>query len=234
MIRVAGVDGAPNGWAVVSLGPDGATVQRVARLADLFASGAAFDIVAVDTPMGLADAYETGGRLCDRLARARLRTRGSSVFPAPVRAVLAAATYDEARAASRASSPLGKALTIQAWNIVPKIREADALLRERPELRDVLREVHPELSFAAMAGAPLAVGKKTPEGRAARRGLLAPVFGDIEALVAAGRAQGLPAEDVLDAAAISWSARRIAEGCSESLPDPPETDALGLRMAIWI
>ena len=52
--------------------------------------------------------------------------------------------------------------------------------------------------------------------------------------MAAGRAQGLPAEDVLDAAAISWSARRIAEGCSESLPDPPETDALGLRLAIWI
>ncbi|MGH9461043.1 MAG: DUF429 domain-containing protein [Vicinamibacteria bacterium] len=40
-------------------------------------------------------------------------------------------------------------------------------------------------------------------------------------------------DDVLDAAAASWSAARIARGEAASLPAPPERDANGYPMAIW-
>ena len=49
----------------------------------------------------------------------------------------------------------------------------------------------------------------------------------------------LPADqrgiDVLDAAAVAWSARRIALGSAAVLPDPPETGADGVQIAIrWL
>lgn len=44
-------------------------------------------------PIGLG---ENGPRPCDQAARRFLGQRGSSVFPAPVRAVLAATTYVQA------------------------------------------------------------------------------------------------------------------------------------------
>jgi predicted RNase H-like nuclease len=40
-------------------------------------------------------------------------------------------------------------------------------------------------------------------------------------------------DDMLDAAAAVWSARRILHGDQESLPNPPEIDSLGKRIAIW-
>jgi predicted RNase H-like nuclease len=43
-------------------------VRRLPALADLF-DDTPFDIVAVDVPLGLLDAYEVGGRACDRAAR---------------------------------------------------------------------------------------------------------------------------------------------------------------------
>jgi predicted RNase H-like nuclease len=41
-----------------------------------------------------------------------------------------------------------------------------------------------------------------------------------------------PADDVLDAAAAAWTARRKAVGEARSLPDPPEL-IRGRPVAIW-
>ena len=79
-------------------------VREIARLADIFEHPPYPDIVAVDVPIGLLDAYEIGGRECDRKARRDLEQRGSSVFVPPIRAVLNARCYEEACAVSRASS----------------------------------------------------------------------------------------------------------------------------------
>src|SRR5262249_54579124 len=107
--------------------------------------------------IGLLDGYQVDGRECDRLARRRLgQARGRSVFPAPVRCVLEALNmsplplgdkHQEACRRSRASAPHGKGISRQTFNILSKIREADDLLQARPELRPVVREIHPELCF---------------------------------------------------------------------------------------
>jgi predicted RNase H-like nuclease len=71
-----------------------------------------------------------------------------------------------------------------------------------------LYEVHPELSFAALAGgAPLPDSKHTLAGLAVRRGLLRAA-----GITLPPRVAGLAENDLLDAAAVAWSARRIAAG----------------------
>lgn len=235
MTRVAGVDGTPGGWAVVIKDGDRTVTRKVAALSDILDGDTDFDIIAVDVPIGLLDAYEVGGRACDRAARQFLgRPRGSSVFPAPVRPVLAAASWDEACIRSRDSSPHRRALTKQTFAILPKIREVDELLQERLELREVVREVHPEVCFSELVGNPMTYHKASILGRDERKQALMRPFPELHVIEKAGRDQGLPIEDILDATVACWSALRLVEGRGHSLPDAVSLDTTRLRMAIWV
>jgi predicted RNase H-like nuclease len=234
MTRVAGVDGTPKGWAVVIAGAGQPVVRRVRALVDIF-DDTPFDIVAVDVPIGLLDAYEIGGRACDRAARKLLGPRGSSVFAAPVRAVLEANSWDEGCKLSRASSRCGKAISKQTYAIVDKIREVDRLLQTRPELRRVVREVHPEVCFCQLVGKPMTHSKGKSAGREERRAALGRALPQLDTIVNAGRALGLPIEDILDATVACWSALRLAAEQGRSLPAlVVPSDATGLPMAIWV
>ncbi|MFN8104185.1 MAG: DUF429 domain-containing protein, partial [Acidimicrobiia bacterium] len=44
--------------------------------------------------------------------------------------------------------------------------------------------------------------------------------------------EGVAADDVVDAAAAAWSARRFVAGAARSLPDPPQQSG-GCRVGIW-
>ena len=44
----------------------------------------------------------------------------------------------------------------------------------------------------------------------------------------------VPVDDVLDAAAAAWTATRLLAGAARSLPDPPQRDASGRGIAIWV
>lgn len=134
MAHVAGVDGTPGGWAVVTIEGRRSAIRKVAALFDILKID--FDSIAIDVPIGLLNAYEVGGRACDRAARQLLgRRRASSVFPAPVRPVLAAASWHDACVISRASAPHGKAVSKQTFAILPKIKEVDELLHTPGERR---------------------------------------------------------------------------------------------------
>ena len=188
------------------------------------------DLAVIDMPTGLAD---RGRRVCDQLARRALRPhRGASLFPTPVRGALGHSSYAATCAAHRAVD--GRAISKQTWCILPKILELDRLCLERPEWRDALHEGHPELSFATWnGGRPLEDGKRTAAGRIARRALVDDVWpGQIERLIAALRGAAFAPDDLLDACAVLWTARRIAAGTARRFPDPPPVDATGLRMCI--
>ena len=58
-------------------------------------------------------------------------------------------------------------------------------------------------------------------------------FPDMDDLVEQGRRQGLPKEDVIDAAIACWSALRLADGKGRSLVEPVPRDSFGLPMTIW-
>ncbi len=217
-----GLDGCRTGWVVAVDGAGGETALLV--VPDIPAAlGLHAAIVGIDIPLGLP---AVGPRACDVAARARLGPRRSSVFPAPVRSVLGAADHREAVARSVAAS--GRGLSIQAWNLVPKIADADRHLS--PD--DLVVEVHPELSFATLAGAPLRTAKRHPAGREDRLALLTEPFPDVARRLAT-KPRGCAADDVLDAYAVLWTVRRIAAGTSEVLGDGA-SDETGRTMSITV
>jgi len=232
---VAGVDGTPGGWAVVVMESEQLIVRKVIALSSLFDDRSDLKIVAVDVPIGLLECYEKGGRACDRAARKLLgKYRRSSVFPAPIRATLMAKSWEEACNLSRNSAPQGKAINKQTFAILPKIREVDLLLQTRAELRAVVREIHPEVSFAQLAGRPMINPKSSKAGREERRMALASAFPNLVEAEHAGHAQGLPIEDILDATVACWSASRLATGTGRPLPGTANRDSTGLPMVIWV
>lgn len=215
---VLGVDACALGWVGLLLGPDGRPTVHVAPtifgLLQLVRENAEPAVVAIDIPIGLPD---RGTRRADVEARRQLRGKASSVFSTPTRSALEAATYEEARAANLAATGGASSVSAQAYALAAKILDVDTWIRGGPGA-DVI-EVHPELSFARMAGAPLLAPKRTEEGARARR----------EVLLAHGLAVpgwftggGFAEDDLLDAAAAAWTAARHDMGVSESYPSDPE------------
>jgi predicted RNase H-like nuclease len=161
-------------------------------------------------PIGLPD---RGPRACDIEARRRLGPRRSSVFPAPLRPMLDAPTYADALSIA--------GLSKQAYNLIPKIREVDALMA--PDRQRTVVEVHPELCFARLLGHPCRSPKRTVEGRAERLAVLD--------LTIERPPPGAAWDDVLDACALTETARLLVVGDVERLGDGAR-DARGLRCEI--
>ena len=145
---VTGVDGCRTGWVGVDCDDDGLIAARVApTLSDLLRGTPERHVVGIDMPLGLLD---TGWRTADREARALLGPRRSSIFAIPPAPVWLAPAYADANQKCRQLT--GSGFSIQAWGLRRKLLEAgDYQLR----CSHPLYEVHPELSFRAIAGAAL-------------------------------------------------------------------------------
>ncbi len=222
--RVLGADVFEGRWVGVVLGEGPPTAHLAATVAELLAAvGGAVDAVGLDIPIGLPDA---GRRRADAQVRALVGARSSSVFTTPVRAAVLTADHGEAVAVNRVLA--GEGLSRQAHGLRHRILEVDAWA---PGAGVPVVEVHPELSFAVLAGAPLATRKRSWAGAEQRRALLAGAGivlpGDL------GAAGAAAVDDVLDAVAVAWSTARYAAGTAVSHPDPPERSSDGWPAAIW-
>jgi predicted RNase H-like nuclease len=223
------VDGCRAGWLVVHarLDPNG-EFEHLSWSLELDATSFIdAGLVAIDMPIGLA---ADGPRVCDQQARALLGPRRSSVFPAPVRAALWADDYIEACDLSYAVS--GRKLSKQAYNLLPKIRQLDQLLLADPKRSDRVHEVHPELAFCQWnGGKPMAHAKKTAAGSAQRQALVEAQFPGLALKIRTGVAKSqLADDDILDAIACLWSARRLLRRGALVLGG--ERDGCGLPMRI--
>ena len=207
-MAVLGVDGWRGRWVGALLDGRRVTLQLLPDAAAVLAVPGV-DVVGIDMPIGLAD---DGPRACDVAARRLLGRAGSSVFPAPVRAVLACDGYTEACLASREAAK--KAISVQTWNLVPAIRSLDEALGQPPDPRVV--EVHPELAFRAL-DARVTEAKATARGLAQRIRALEPALDVLDALAVAPPM--VPAVDCLDACAAAWSAARVLAGTAERVGD---------------
>jgi predicted RNase H-like nuclease len=231
MSAVIGVDGCRGGWIAVRWA-QGLSHHFCRSFAEVLAMEAL--IIAVDMPIGFPPG---SGRAAEREVRSRLGARQSSVFSVPSRAAVMCMDYRAACSANLASSDPPKKVSKQIFHIFPKMREVDALMT--PALQDRVFEVHPELAFWAMnGGAPLPLPKKVrgrahEPGLALRKTLLSNRGFPMDMLPPSSyRAVDVGADDLLDACACAWSARRIALGQSLRLPENPPRDARGLRMEI--
>lgn len=230
-----GIDGCRAGWFCVVLderdngschvAPDARAVGELAVEADS---------VLIDIPIGLPDSGPDG-RLCDREARQLLgRRRASSVFSAPARRTLAAASYPQALELNRQAT--GRGLSKQAWGIVPKIREIDTLLRDNRSLRGVLRECHPELCFRALNGKQaMQYNKKKREGQQERMAVLEDYFPQCPALYEQACVEFLrrqvARDDIIDAMVCAVTAK-YGYGGYRTVPVSPARDGQGLLMEI--
>jgi len=272
------VDGCRAGWVAAECDVDDDSSPGLSALTFSIETtfGALLDrldgqraLVAVDIPIGLPSGAprDDGRRRADAEARAFLGPRrASSVFSAPCRTTLAAGGYREACDLEVAARGSGKGLSIEAYNIIPKIRDVDEVIRPThqapvgsgPGVR--VREVHPEVAFAVLAGAGrrghgLVHAKRgciscRKDGRACtgeadRLALLRAFVPDFEPRTVRERllrehprasGRGGPVvgrDDAMDAVACLLAALRIARGEALTLPaSEPEYDARGLRMEI--
>lgn len=206
--RFAGLDGCASGWVCVVLDERGFVSSSLySDFASAMGGLSSVAAIGVDMPLGLV---EIGDREADRAARAYLKGQASSVFSAPPRPVVGAASYPEALEIARRVN--GKGLSKQSFNIVPKMIEVDAFVGD-----ERLHEVHPEVSFRILNGDEKLSRKKSWGGVAARLKLLRSAA--IELPDDLGEAGDAGVDDVLDAAVAAWSARRIARRKARSYPD---------------
>ena len=241
----AGADGCRAGWLAVFRCLDGQEPR--ARIFDsldnVFSAPEQPKIVAVDIPIGLPKISRRGGRAADIACRKILgRDRQSSIFPPPSRAALAAMSFLQACEIEQVNSAPPKKINQQTFNILGKIREADAIALQ---FKGMIFECHPEVSFCVMNGGlamklPKKVSRrKNPDGinesgLEERRQLLSR-NGYSEALLSTrlGLAKECGPDDLLDACAAAWTAARICKGQAVRFPSTADPDERGIDMAIW-
>lgn len=222
-VRVLGVDACPTGWVGVEL-HDGVFLRAVLTrsLFEVVAASSGIAVIGANIPLGL---LPDRWRAAEVAAAARLGPLRGTVLPVAPRPVWQETEF--AAANRRCRELTGSGLSRQSWALRAKLLEANAIWDRHPGL---LFEAHPEVSFATMAGAPLTYPKRSWTGQARRQALLAAQGVVLPATL--GPAGEAPPEDVLDAAAVAWSAHRVASGKAGSHPDPPE-EARGSPVAIW-
>lgn len=223
---VLGIDGCPGGWVVVA-GDErtneaplvfGQFEQIIERHPDAA-------VMAVDIPIGLPTRQDIH-READGAARAVLGKRRVTVFMTWPREVLMAPTYPAAK--QIAQEMTGKKCTFQSYGMARRILEVDALLDRHPGIH----EIHPEVCFWAMnSQRPVESKKREPNGQEERKRLLA--SNGMPVQEGWLKVRGADPDDVLDAMAALWSARRIARGEALALPPQPPVDGRGRKVAIW-
>jgi predicted RNase H-like nuclease len=232
--RIAGIDGCKAGWLVVCETPlpgpwSWFIADRFERVRERLHD---YDAIGIDMPVGIPD---RGPRECEALARRLLSPRRtSSVFSTPIRPVLGIDDYR--RACDEHEAIDGRRMSKQSFFIMDKIADVDAVVRAWPAFGEKLHEVHPEVSFAALGGGePMRHAKRDPAGFDERFEHLADVFPEsvLQNVLDAFPRSEVSRDDVLDAFAVLWSAKRIALSTAERLPAEPTRDSCGIEMAIW-
>jgi predicted RNase H-like nuclease len=149
------------------------------------------------------------------------------VFFTPVRAALEAP--DHATASKLSLELTGAGMSQQSFALRRRIFEVERWLPDAP---CPVWEVHPEVSFTFLMGASASASKRSWSGMIERRNALLDAGIDLERVSGAAGVQAA-VEDMLDAGAAAWTAKRLLDGTAHSIPNPPETDTAGRAVAIW-
>jgi predicted RNase H-like nuclease len=218
---VAGVTPSAGQWLVSSAKISGATfAPEEPRLIPTFTlvldERPTFDAIVINAPIGYPADTELGYRTCDREARALLGSRGSVITAVPGRAVFA-----EGRT------------TVEGLDAVTQVllpRYRDVAYEMSPYRQRQVYEGNPELSFFQLnGGVAMTHHKFRIAGRVERRTLLESKLNGISRVLDA-EIDGVREHHLIDAAVLTWSARRAFTHTARRLPFEPEWDSEGLRM----
>ncbi len=187
-------------------------------------------LMAIDMPVGLADEHHP--RILEKYARPLLKpTRQGSIFVPPCREAVFADSYERAKEIN--ASVTGKMFSIQAWHLVPKIRDIDQWLAQHPTDITRLIESHPEICLAMInGGRPMTHYKKTIEGFNERMACLEAHLPETREALTAGRLQFkknlVATDDLVDALVLGVTSRLAGKYGWTHLTQIPETDAQGI------
>jgi predicted RNase H-like nuclease len=232
-MKTAGIDGCKAGWLLITFDEDG---QKYEVLPDKEALKSAFehyDRIFIDMPIGLEDEEYT--READQLLRKKLgKEYAPSVFSPPIRPALSAPSYVEANIISYEYNE--KKLTLQAWNITPKIQMVDELLQADESLKDSVLESHPELLFQKLNGGMIYQKKNLKKGIKHRLELIKtrePIADDFfRDIKEEFRRNEVEEDDIVDAMVLAYCAKiSEAEGI-KTLPEEVPFDSEGMPKAI--
>lgn len=225
-LRLAGIDGRRGGW-IMALGSPTGPLQDVMLFETLAALIDKADLIAIDMPLGLRQGPP---RRADAEARALLGPRHSCVFSVPHRDVLSFAEYREANQWSKTTGFGG--VSKQAWNIVPKMREAAQAAAAFEHVMFI--ESHPEVAFKRLAPNDALAPKAKITGHVQRLELLKGQGIDPTPYFGAWLRKHVALDDILDACVLLLTARNKANGNARHVPELDEIDtATGRPMRIW-
>ncbi|SMO43151.1 Predicted nuclease (RNAse H fold) [Saccharicrinis carchari] len=236
-MQCIGIDGCRGGWLFTVWKAEGdCQLYLYPFLKDGIVHLSDATAIAVDMPMGLVS-HPDEERTCDTLIRKELgHPFSASVFNTPCRQAVYAADYTKAKHVNKELCQKG--LSVQSWNIVPKIRELDQLLNHHPSLKKTMHESHPELCFKYLNGQPLSHKKKTCEGKDERMSLLKPHFPCVYDTFLKFRKlhlkKDLADDDILDSMILALNALQIAVGNYKQFPSDTVLDKNEIRMGVRV
>jgi len=234
-IMFLGVDGCRAGWFTILLKKENNWEINLFRdILELWGKYKSASVILIDIPIGLPDG-ECKERKCDKRARQLLGSkRGRSVFRVPCRSAAYAESYEEAKCLNREVT--GKKLSIQTWNIIPKILEVDMFLSANLDARSLIKESHPEICFWALAGHPMRYSKKKSEGFSERIQILQSALYFANSIVKQALSNyprnKVTKDDILDALSLAVTAKLGIHHGFISIPEISEYDSYGLPMNI--
>jgi len=229
-MKYVGVDGCPDGWLAVEY--EEATFRAAEQYDDIEAIWDVHDdaeLILINVPIGLRETDNTP-RPCDAAARRVLGSpRSRSVFPTPVRGVLDAESYEEARRIQEENT--GGSVGAQTWGISNKIRELDEfMLSNQSKVEGTIREAYPEICFWALNDERSTRYSKTgvPVGAFWERvEILEKIDEEILSDIrSAGRGLESKAknDDLLDAFVLAITGSSLTDPVKFSPGEPPEND----------
>lgn len=236
---IFGIDATRLGWIGAGIGKNKGEIYFYKKFADLIKKISSQSRILVDMPIGLADKNIAfyPQRPCDAAARKLLGKKHSSIFSPPCTEALYEKNYTDASQVN--FEILGKKLSKQSWNIIPKIREVNAFLHLNPEWRGKILESHPELTFQFLNNNhPLLHSKKKKEGIIERIHILEkhyPAAGNLfeRFLKDNSVTSNANKDDMADAlclAVLNYTRGDNLQNISDKYPE----DSLGNRMGIWL
>jgi len=232
-MKTAGIDGCKYGWILISF-DEGEEHYEILKDEDELESVLGdYDRVFIDMPIGLED--ESYTRQCDLELRKVLGSGyASSVFSPPIRPALYAPTYAEANLTSFEYTE--KKLTLQSWNITPKIRMLDELLARHDGWGERILESHPEWLFNRLNEGMIFQKKNLKKGIRHRLELLSEESECAEEffriIKEEYRRSEVGEDDIVDAMVLALSAKKSTEIGLRTIPETPPRDGTGLPMAI--
>lgn len=229
-----GIDGCKNGWVAVEISDTGFDVDVYHSIEEICSKFQDAGFMLVDMPIGLPESIDDIRPDSD--VRKLLSGRSSCIFNTPCRQAVYLDDYREASMVNQ--SIMGKGLSKQSFAISPQIREIDELLQRRPDLKDKLKESHPELCFAVLASSdsfilPLYNSKHTPEGHEDRVDTLQEYYDrtyDVIDFIIDNPNLCKLMEDCVDALCLAITAWLGSKHGYRTVPTKPKKDNRGIPM----